>query len=720
MNAKIIIGSIVFAGSCPGVVSAQYSYSGTTGYINSPSALHRGDGDVVVGYSHAQPYDLLYIGTQALPWLEFVGRYTQTKGVPGLPNAPEYGSYKDKSFAFKAQIWGQNAAGIKGLPALSLGAEDAFLGTQVFKMYYLALGAETKIGGGSAEWTLGYGKNRMNGVFAGIRYSHSYLPGWAWVSDYDRINFKNDYGANSAGLDKRGTGQFNHAIEYQSPAGYAIQIGKRDGQFGVNLHLSAPFGRRKLASKTAEPAPYISFDPSPDLAAWLEDSKYELSLRKKLHEAGFRDVQMTLSGRHLRVAFASNRYYEASMAVGRAVRILLAHVPQELQQVDVTLLEQGMRTVSYAFSDLKKIQGYMAGSLPLAAVKHTVRVEWASAEAFPRPMAREHAIQQALQKALADDDASLGDDGTKTSLVLDRRWSSETFSGHSWSIGPRVEIFFNDPSGAFKGALGVEAAGRARLGPSTYLDGALTARLFENITDVHQASNSLLPHVRSDIAEYYRGSAIKLEKLVLNHYWQPARRWYTRASLGAYETMYAGLGGQVLYTPENARWAADWSADYVIQRDYSEPFKFRDYQILTTTGALHMKLPYDSTATLRAGRFLAGDSGARFEFKRELPSGVQFGFWYTITNGKDTTNPGSEAKPYRDKGVFMSIPLDVVSDRHSKRMINMSIAPWTRDVGQMVRSPHDLWGALERGVLNPLQNNRKFQALDGVDAGESE
>ena len=171
-----------------------------------------------------------------------------------------------------------------------------------------------------------------------------------------------------------------------------------------------------------------------------------------------------------------------------------------------------------------------------------------------------------------------------------------------------------------------------------------------------------------------------------------------------------------MFVPQRAPWSVDVTLDRLAQRDFAAPLELQEYR--TTSGFLsgHVELPSNITATLRYGRFLAQDTGARFELKRELPSGVQMGFWYSSTNGQDTTGPGSVAQPYHDKGIFLTLPLDVVSNQYSRRMVNMSLSPWTRDVGQMVKSPGDLRLLLERGMLRTLQNPAPLHSLGGVDA----
>src|SRR5439155_556741 len=64
----------------------------------------------------------------------------------------------------------------------------------------------------------------------------------------------------------------------------------------------------------------------------------------------------------------------------------------------------------------------------------------------------------------------------------------------------------------------------------------------------------------------------------------------------------------------------------------------------------------------------------------------------------DITSPGSPSSPYHDKGVFMLWRLDTLLTRDTQAVAGFSLSPWTRDVGQMVASPGDLYSLLEDPV----------------------
>src|SRR2546423_312430 len=177
--------------------------------------------------------------------------------------------------------------------------------------------------------------------------------------------------------------------------------------------------------------------------------------------------------------------------------------------------------------------------------------------------------------------------------------------------------------------------------------------------------------------------------------------------------MYGGVGGQWLYVERGAPWAFDLSVDAVKQRDFDGRFGFRDYQTVTALAALHYRLPYQSTFTVRTGRFLARDFGARFEIKRRFRIGMELGAWYTVTNVVDT-GIGSESN-YRDKGVFVSIPFEALLPADTRMTTGFSLAPWTRDPGQMVYSSADLYQMLEKPMMLDMQDRDGLVRLGDVE-----
>jgi hypothetical protein len=274
-------------------------------------------------------------------------------------------------------------------------------------------------------------------------------------------------------------------------------------------------------------------------------------------------------------------------------------------------------------------------------------------------------------------------------------------------VRPAFSFYFNDPSGAFRYDLAAVARYDRALGRNFFLQADARLTLAEDVSEVTTESSSLLPHVRSDVAKYKAEGPLKLTRLLVNRFYHPERRVYVRASGGLYEEMFGGAGGQVLYLPPDGSWGVDLAVDALRQRDFEGGFGFQDYKTLTAIASLNYKMGMGLTATLRGGRFLAKDEGVRAEVKRRFNSGWEVGAWYTVTNGDDITTPGTPENPYYDKGVYLYIPLETLLTRDTQATASIGLRPWTRDVGQMVESPADLWALMERPV-------REMHTHDGL------
>ena len=679
------------------VSAATPATNGQSGYVNMPNARTEADGTLSLGYSYDAPYGSTWITSSILPFVQVTGRYVSISGIPGFTNTPgeygfEFGRYKDKAIDAKIRLWQEKT----WLPSVSVGGTD-LLGTTLFKGQYV-VASKTFGPAKNIEASIGYGKRRPEGLFVGARWNPVKAPNWSVVAEYDANNYKNDYSAALTAAGERRSGPVL-GLEYRW-GWLGAQVARHHNHFSANVFASIPLSQREFIPKVSEPG-YFKPKTAPvrqSAAQWRDDPRYAAPLVAALSKQNYKNIRVTLDGSTLRIALTNSRISQVGRAVGRAARTALAFAPLGTTALHVTYTKQEQPIATYEFLDMASLGDYLNGLSKRDSFLQTVRLRYAT------PADTAEGDRAALVAGI-DDNAGLelymGRDGNVVQI------SSEDREGSRLRIAPRVSFFFNDPSGALRYKLAAVSNYNKRLGEGLYVNGTLELNLLENVSRVNQPSNSLLPHVRTDIAEYNRGGRFKLNRLMLNQYLNPAERWYARVSGGFYEEMFRGVGGQVLYLPTDARWAADLSVDALEQRGFKGWLDKRDYRTVTAIGALHYRLPYGITATARAGRFLARDTGLRMEFKRRFQSGVEVGAWYTKTNGRDITSPGTLANPYNDKGIFMSIPLRSMLTADTQAVGGMAISPWTRDVGQLVASPGDLYGMIE-------QPRRDMTSYDGL------
>jgi membrane-associated phospholipid phosphatase len=687
-----------FLASAMPAFGATPSLQGQSGYINMPSAIVESDGTFSTGFSYDQPYGSFWVASTVLPFLQVTGRYVSVSGIPGFPPSEgdygkNYGRYKDKVANVKLRIMQES----DWLPAVAVGATD-LLGTQLFRGRYAVV---TKTFGTpkNVEVSAGYGFQRPEGAFAGVRWAPLSVPGLALVAEYDSVDYAKDFRASETTAHEHSKGPVV-GVEYRW-GWLGAQVARHRDHFSGNVFVSIPFSEREFVPKVYEPAPFDPKKAPPRVTAdeWQREGGHGAALVQALVKQDFKNVRVALDGNTLELSLTSSRISNLGRAVGRAARTALAFAPQDARAIRISYSKLEQPVATYQFMDLQRLSDYLTGLVDRDSFLQTVDIRYA------RPEDELGEDGQSMLAAVRGEDDGLrlqaGADGNIVQVA------SEDREANRFKVVPKISMFFNDPSGALRYELWAAGSYDRRLAQGLYLNSDVKLTLYETVSGVTQPSNSLLPHVRTDVAEYKRGGRFKLNRLMLNKYMMPAERVYARVSGGLYEEMYRGVGGQMLYLPKDTRWAADLTVDALQQRGVKGWFDKRDYNTVSGFAALHYKLPYDITATARAGRFLAKDNGVRMEFTRRFPSGVEIGAWYAKTNGKDITNPGTPSSPYNDKGVFLSVPLNIMLPFDSQNTASVALSPWTRDVGQMVASPGDLYDMVE-------QPRRDMTTFDGL------
>ncbi|TCK18113.1 exopolysaccharide biosynthesis protein YbjH [Thiogranum longum] len=675
--------AVIAVFACP--VSAEPSTTGQTGLINMPDARFEEEGTFRLGTSYFRPYLPIWSSISLLPRLELSARYTVIRGL-STSLGQGFGDYKDRAFDTKLLLWKEN----KWLPDFALGSQD-FTGTGVFRARYAV--ASKRVG--NSDYTLGYGDDRIDGVFGGVRHRFDWNKNLSVVVEYDANDYRNDLRASESGVDRR-DGGWTYGVEYRKDW-YGVQLATDGDDVGGNVYVTVPLMKPRFVPRFQEPAPYPVSQPDVTIDQWHADTDAAARLARELYRQEYKNIRLGFDGHTLVASLTNTRISRIGRAVGRAARVMLSLGPIETQALEITYTRNDMPLLTYRFSDTSKLRRYFQGLLSRDQLDRYLEITYTDPSFNTRLTANEIDIPAAVIDDLdLNDDVQRSDEGH----VLSYRFESRDLSGFQF-VPFNAGVIFNDRNGVARFNLFASANYTQQLRHGLFLETGAELIWYEDVSESSRGSNnSTLPHVRSDIARYLQSSRLKLTRLLVNQYFQPRRQVYARLSAGIYEMMFAGAGGQVLYLPQRGNWAADLSVDWLRQRDPDGGFAFRDYSTVTALGALHYRFPvWGVTATARAGRFLAKDKGVRFELKRRFRSGVTFGAWYTRTDGNDITNPGSPGSPYFDKGIFMSIPLDPLLTRDTRARSEFSLAPWARDVGQMVVSPGDLYTITERALL---------------------
>jgi hypothetical protein len=272
----------------------------------------------------------------------------------------------------------------------------------------------------------------------------------------------------------------------------------------------------------------------------------------------------------------------------------------------------------------------------------------------------------------------------------------------NWSVFPSVREDLFDPNNPIYIGFGASASSSLEILPGLMLFDQGTYGLWNDFSSITRASNSVLPHVRSDIALYLQKGFTGINNLYLADYFKPAPEIYARMSAGIIEDMFAAVGGEVLYRPYGQRWALGADLYEAFQRNDNELFGFGqyNYHVLTGHATLYVETPWDNTtAVVRFGRYLAGDYGGTFELLKRFDCGVVIGAWFTLTNV-----PFSEfGEDSFDKGIKIVIPTEWLLPYGTQSSYELDLRPVQRDGGQPLNNDATLYDLTQSSSYGDLQ-----------------
>ncbi len=624
---------------------------GGTGLMEIPNARILEDGVVRIGGTYASPYRWLTGGMGILPGLEFSGRLTAITNIPAL--TPEYGSNKDKAFDLKYQILAET----KQMPAIAVGIND-FWGTGLFPSEYIVMSRQIF----PFDITLGVGSKRFSGGSAKfINDDYSVFGGFE-LKLSDRFMFMAEYNPIKYEVDKPSARGVPEGAKYPVNVGLrarlitGIDIGlsfQRGNTIGLMFHLHNLLGESVLPFRP-DPAPLVAIDRR------SFDKRDQREMAEDIHQAilkaGFSDVTVYTDGRDLIAEFENTKYLSNQKAVGRVLRILLFHSPEDTDRIIAVLKKSNMPILKISVK-------------PDHMEKFIFRE--ISDEVFLNKLIDLQVVANPLESQ-KDSYISV----TEEKEIID------------YSLDPLLNIYWNDPSGFFKFRSGIAGNLTVDLWKGASLNTRMVLPIYSNI---ESPISDDLPSdvVRSDLHRYMRND-FSVDRLLFNQTLRISERIFGRVSMGYFERMYAGVGGEALYFPGEGRMAFGIEGDWVRKRAPGKALELMDVDRHSVLANFYYYYsPLEITFHAQYGRFLAGDMGWMFDFNRRYPTGVKLGVYASFTDTDDV--PHSFNKGYNHKGIYLSIPIRTFLTHDSPRTLNYGLSPWTRDVAQAVPHYGDLF-----------------------------
>ena len=423
------------------------------------------------------------------------------------------------------------------------------------------------------------------------------------------------------------------------------------------FHLDLPTLERVVAmtGRTAESVRAQNATPqtAPAPRRTIKDIDHSIA------EAIFADLEAAkmigytfeIKGHEAILRLGNYRYRYLPKALGDAARIIDARAPAEVTEITIADIESGMEVVR-------------------------VRMR---RDDLQRAFTGRGTASEVLAHAEIDGGEGLGEGAVE---------NEKAYPDFTYRVRPRLKTQLNGPDGFFIYSLYAGLSTEVQLRPGLTVSGEFGANLLDNLDRLQNPSNSLLPHVRSDIKDYLKDGKYGIQNLYADYEARLGGDFYGRITGGLLEEMYGGVDGELLYRPYGARWALGLEANQLYKRSFHEQFGFQSYNVATAQLAFYYELPwYGLQQTVRVGRYLARDVGFTYELSREFESGVRVGGFFTITNVPTSVfGEGSF-----DRGLFVSIPIDIATPFPSRSSLGTVYRPLTRDGGQLLGSPKQLY-----------------------------
>jgi len=675
------IAGALHAQSAPGYTQSDF---GGVGLLQTPTARMADPGEMSFVYSRVDPYTRLNVSAQPFSWLEASARYTIVSNKPYSTVGNSSGqSFKDKSIDAKIRLRGETHY----LPAMAVGIRD-LAGTGLFSSEYVVASKRA----GPFDFSLGLAWGNMGargdlsnpfgwidpsfnhrpavrpgtvtGQFTVSRYFHgptALFGGVEYQTPWDRLRLK---------LELDGNDYQHEGLNNNLPQRWPINLG---AMFRVNRHVDVSLGYERgntvmaslsvhdnIAQRTESAKP---LDPPPEPAGrdavvdpvnptpHASPATTDWAAVSKILEdnAGIKVTHIAQRGSELLVYGQQKRFFYASEGLGRAARLLDNRLDGSIDWITVVSENHGLAVVE-ASVHRQRFVDLLNHDIDMPTFRRSVETD-------PTAPQQEHVLYATPLKKL---DLGLS-------------------PGYAQSLGgPDAPILYQ-----------FTADGKAtyHFNRNLWLDAEVDVMLLNNYSNYKFDGPSDLPRVRTDVRKYLVSSNVTMPNFQLTGTRQLGTDLYGMAYAGMLESMFGGVGGEILYRPFGENWAIGADANWVQQRGFKQDFSFRSYHVATGHATLYLDTGFEGmNLAMSAGRYLAGDWGTTLEVSRHFDNGVRMGAYATFTTAGKAYGEGSF-----DKGVYLSVPIDLFSPWSINKRATLRWEPLLRDGGARLDKAYRLY-----------------------------
>jgi hypothetical protein len=668
---------------------------GTTGLLQNPTARLHEEGTLAFSWSHNDPYLRGSLIAYPFDWFEASYQYTDVNNAlySDVPSFSGNQTYKDKSFDAKFRLKKEGPR----IPQIAIGFRD-LAGTGMFSSEYIVLSKRfnyVDLSFGLAwgamgiqnyknpltnidnkfsertqlqdtqggEFSVGAYFSGPMGAFAGAEIILPNTRGTRLVLEYDATDYNREGLRDITNpfvfdVPKEQKSKINIGFTHPVTQNFHLKLGFTKGNtlnFGFSYKRTLA-KKKEMKKKTTTLVKSYSkniknVNSTDDELIYLSALKFLAENKLYLQTANVTDDTFSM-------AYTQATFFSGVLAHGRVARVLDDIAPDNIQKFEITLLN---------------------GALPIN--KLTI-----DRDAFSRN--KDDNLYVVAKEGILVESA---DHDARNYEYLPRI----NFPIFDTKIAPTVRQQIGGPDAFYFGEARLQLQSRIILRNDMNLNTIMSVGLIDNFDALKLSSDSVLPHVRTDIVGYLKESRdFSISRMNFNWFGNIGEDVYTKMSIGLMETMFGGYGAEILYRPFTSSWALGAEIWDVKQRAFKMRLGFREYETVTGHVNLYYKEPRSKIiATLKMGRFLAEDSGYNLDVARRFESGLRLGVFFAKTDISETEfGEGSF-----DKGFYFQLPLDLFLGKHSKGIFGTGLRPLTRDGAAFLENDYSLFGVTEQG-----------------------
>lgn len=392
--------------------------------------------------------------------------------------------------------------------------------------------------------------------------------------------------------------------------------------------------------------------------------------------------------------FSNPTYLNPADAMVRAIFVIMSYIPDHVEEISLVLTSNGV-ALNKVSVIRKDVENLLLAQGSLEEIMINTLIEPAS---YKERENRDGIGKRVYSMFTFDEDMPKDKTQNEYNYVV----NDTIFPVVELSIDPNLRQDIGGNEDFYRWQLWLEGKGLLRLTRNLRLDASVGVNLLNNFEErSSNVSSSSLPKVRSNAPFYIRNSDAWINNLEAHYMTELSDDLYVRGSAGIIEMMFSGVGGEILYRPTDKDWAIGIDANYVVQRDFSGGFGLQDYDVVTGHLSFYKKLDfYNIDAAFRVGQYLAKDVGATLELSRTFNNGIEIGAFVTATDISES----DDGENGIDKGMFLHIPLDIITSKSTKKNVSAVFRPLTRDGGQRLRLSKPLYELTDENSKEKIIN----------------